>query len=215
MKLSLPILAVMLLSAPVLAADRCGDADASGAITVTDGVQILRAAAGLASSCTLARCDLDGSGTIAVTDGVNVLRDAAGLPVNLACPRPTPLCASATATVTLAVPEPIGAAVLTLAYPPTAVNLPGSGDAAADRVTILDPSVLAGGGPPNDLDDQVVFNLVTLDGLTSGPLLTVRFDCLDVAPAASRFTCVLSDVFALDAVTPIDGASCTVAVTSE
>ncbi len=58
----------------------CGDADASGAITVTDGVQVLRAAAGLDSSCTLARCDVDGSGAIGVTDGVQVLRAAAGLP---------------------------------------------------------------------------------------------------------------------------------------
>ncbi len=59
----------------------CGDADGNGIVTVTDGVQTLRAAAGLSSACTAARCDMDGSGTVTVTDGVNVLRKAAGLPV--------------------------------------------------------------------------------------------------------------------------------------
>jgi len=56
----------------------CGDADDNGSITVTDGVIVLRAAAGL-GACDLVRCDVDGSGAITVTDGVNVLRAAAGL----------------------------------------------------------------------------------------------------------------------------------------
>jgi predicted lipoprotein len=59
-------------------AQTCGDADSSGTITVTDGVRVLRAAAGL-GECELALCDADGSGTVTVTDGVNVLRAAAGL----------------------------------------------------------------------------------------------------------------------------------------
>jgi len=66
--------------------DVCGDADGSGTVTVTDGVQTLRAAAGLSSPCTAARCDVNGSGTITVTDGVQVLRDAAGLATTPACP---------------------------------------------------------------------------------------------------------------------------------
>jgi hypothetical protein len=65
--------------------DVCGDADASGSVTVTDGVQVLRAAAGLESPCTVARCDVNGNGSITVTDGVQVLRDAAGLPTTPAC----------------------------------------------------------------------------------------------------------------------------------
>ncbi len=65
----------------------CADADASGTVTVSDGVQTLRAAAGLSSVCEPARCDVDGNGTISVTDGVNVLRLAAGLPVSANCPR--------------------------------------------------------------------------------------------------------------------------------
>ena len=64
----------------------CGDADLNGTVTVTDGVQTLRAAAGLSSSCTPARCDLDGNGSISVTDGVNVLRAAADLSFTADCP---------------------------------------------------------------------------------------------------------------------------------
>lgn len=64
----------------------CGDADNSGAVTVTDGVQTLRSAAGLSTTCTSALCDVDGSGTVSVTDGVNVLRKAAGLAITESCP---------------------------------------------------------------------------------------------------------------------------------
>jgi hypothetical protein len=93
------LLVVVLLSAtPTAAADRCGDADDSGTISVTDGVQTLRAAAGLSSSCTPARCDLDDGGSVSVTDGVNVLRAAAGLTVNLACPGAAPACTAANVT---------------------------------------------------------------------------------------------------------------------
>ncbi|MCC6764146.1 MAG: hypothetical protein IT293_05735 [Deltaproteobacteria bacterium] len=65
----------------------CGDPDGSDSVTVSDGVNVLRAAAGLASTCAvMAACDVDGSGTPSVTDGVNVLRAAAGLSADLACP---------------------------------------------------------------------------------------------------------------------------------
>ncbi len=57
----------------------CGDADGSGSVTVTDGVNVLRAAADLPSTCSMVVCDVDGSSTITTTDGVNVLRAAAGL----------------------------------------------------------------------------------------------------------------------------------------
>lgn len=65
--------------------DLCGDADGSGSVNVTDGVQTLRAAAGLPSPCTLARCDVNGNGEVSVTDGVQVLRNAAGLPLTGTC----------------------------------------------------------------------------------------------------------------------------------
>jgi hypothetical protein len=201
--------------APPARADVCGDADASGAVTVTDGVQTLRAAAGLASSCTLARCDVDGSGALSVTDGVNVLRAAAGLAVSLSCPGAGPNCSTAAVTVALAVPTPIGAATLTLGYAATAVSLPGSGDAASERVTVARPGALFGNGQPNDLDDRVMFTLVALDGVDDGDLLTVTFDCLGAAPSAGAFSCDLEAVFAPDGLTPVTGASCSIRVAAE
>jgi hypothetical protein len=66
----------------------CGDADANGSVSVTDGVHALRAAAVLDNNCTLETCDVDGGGTVSVTDGVNLLRQAAALPTTLACPAP-------------------------------------------------------------------------------------------------------------------------------
>ncbi len=207
---------VLLASGVAAAADTCGDADGSGAVSVTDGVQTLRAAAGLGSSCTPARCDLDGSGSVSVSDGVNVLRAAAGLTVNLACPGSGgPECTTATVTVTLAVPQPIGAATLELAYPGSAVTLPGTADAAADRVTILTSTSLLENGSPNDREDRVEFGLVAGDGLDSGRLLAVRFDCLGAAPTASAFACTLDGVTTVDGITPVAGATCSATVTVE
>ncbi len=62
----------------------CGDVDDNGTVGVTDGVAVLRAAAGLAE-CPSSVCDVDGSGAVSVTDGVQVLRAAAGLEVTFAC----------------------------------------------------------------------------------------------------------------------------------
>jgi hypothetical protein len=77
---------VVLGLVPVAArAQSCGDANGDGRLTVSDGVDVLRASAGLASSCSVGICDVDGSGTINVTDGVVVLRVAADLPGDLAC----------------------------------------------------------------------------------------------------------------------------------
>lgn len=66
----------------------CGDADGNGSVNVTDGVQVLRAAAGLTSTCTqnANNCNVDGTGEISVTDGVNVLRKAASLTITENCP---------------------------------------------------------------------------------------------------------------------------------
>ena len=63
----------------------CGDVDGSKTVTVTDGVQVLRAAAGLSSDCTEEICDADVNGEIGVTDGVIVLRKAAGLTITEDC----------------------------------------------------------------------------------------------------------------------------------
>lgn len=63
----------------------CGDADGNGVRSVADGVNVLRAAAELSSSCVPAVCDVDGNGSVSVADGVNVLRAAAGLSATLTC----------------------------------------------------------------------------------------------------------------------------------
>ena len=63
----------------------CGDVDDNDVVSVTDGVQVLRAAAELSSDCTPAICDVDVSGTITVTDGVTILRKAAGLSIKENC----------------------------------------------------------------------------------------------------------------------------------
>jgi hypothetical protein len=82
----------------------CGDANGDDAITVTDGVQVLRAAADLPSGCLGASvCDVDGSGTLTVSDGVNVLRAAAGLSATLMCgATPTPNATTPSPTPTAA-----------------------------------------------------------------------------------------------------------------
>ena len=76
---------ILVFTKRAVSAQVCGDANGDGAATVTDGVQVLRAAAGLSSGCSSGLCDVDGNGTVSVTDGVNVLRRAAGLPVELRC----------------------------------------------------------------------------------------------------------------------------------
>jgi hypothetical protein len=81
--LAFTALIAIAVAAPA-AAQTCGDANGNDTITVTDGVQALRAAADLSTTCEDG-CDVDGSGTITVSDGVNILRKAAGLAINEAC----------------------------------------------------------------------------------------------------------------------------------
>jgi len=75
----------LLLAAATSWAQICGDPDGSGTLSVSDGVQVLRAAAGLSSSCSAQVCDVDGNGDVNVTDAVNVLRAAAGLGATITC----------------------------------------------------------------------------------------------------------------------------------
>jgi hypothetical protein len=82
--LALTLLAVLLPT--IGAAQVCGDPNGTGSITVTDGVQVLRAAAGLSSDCASGGCDVNADGETTVTDGVVVLRAAADLPAVLNCP---------------------------------------------------------------------------------------------------------------------------------
>jgi len=71
-------------------AQSCGDPDGSGGLTVTDGVNVLRQAVGLSSSCAsnTTLCDVDGNGMVTDADGTIVLRGAAELTITLSCPSP-------------------------------------------------------------------------------------------------------------------------------
>lgn len=82
--------AALVVTCPAGALALCGDADGNGRVTVSDGVQTLRAAAGLSSPCD-DDCDVDGSGAITVSDGVNVLRKAAELTVVENCANGDPV----------------------------------------------------------------------------------------------------------------------------
>lgn len=73
-----PALVAALGAASSVSAQTCGDANGDDTVSVTDGVQALRAAAGLPSTCSEG-CDVDASGAVTVTDGVNILRLVAGL----------------------------------------------------------------------------------------------------------------------------------------
>jgi hypothetical protein len=79
------VLAGTLFSASAARAQICGDANASGAVTVTDAVQMLRAAAGLATVCSADICDMNLDGGITVTDGVVALRVVAQLETAPSC----------------------------------------------------------------------------------------------------------------------------------
>ena len=89
-------------------AETCGDADDSGAVTVTDGVGVLRAAADLDGPCRerTAACDVDGNGVVTVTDGVKVLRVAADLPETLTCATPAPGSTATATPARTATPKP-------------------------------------------------------------------------------------------------------------
>jgi hypothetical protein len=92
--LVLSLTALLVRSAPTAAAAPtpfvCGDADGNGAVTVTDGVQVLAGAAELGGDCasSAAACDVDGDGRVTVTDGVAVLRTASDLPATSRCASP-------------------------------------------------------------------------------------------------------------------------------
>ncbi len=83
--IALAVAVVVLGGYGLSSAQTCADPDGSGTTTITDGVQALRAAAGLDSVCSLATCDVNASGAITVTDGILILRIAAGLSADGAC----------------------------------------------------------------------------------------------------------------------------------
>ncbi len=79
------LLCLALAGADGVEAQTCGDANRNGAVSVTDGVLILRSAADLDALCPRERCDMNVDGDISVTDGVLALRVAAELDRGVAC----------------------------------------------------------------------------------------------------------------------------------
>ncbi|MBI3768509.1 MAG: hypothetical protein HY271_08435 [Deltaproteobacteria bacterium] len=137
--------------------------------------------------------------------------------ISCTCVATAQQCTTATVTIDLDTPQPIAAATLILDYPVDAVNIPGSGDASTvtARISMLTSAQLFGNGAPNDEDNRVRFTLIAVDGIDTGPLLSVRFDCLGAPPAVRDFTCTLDDAVALDGVTSVRSATCTLHVRSE
>lgn len=84
MRIVIMLVTIVVLTAATASAQTCGDANGDDTVNVTDGVQALRAAASLSSTCDEG-CDVDGSGSVTVTDGVNILRGAAGLSFAATC----------------------------------------------------------------------------------------------------------------------------------
>jgi hypothetical protein len=180
---------VLVLSATVMLADAtgwtavCGDPDASGTITVTDGVQILRAAAGLSSGCFAKICDVDGNGNIGVTDAVNVLRAAAGLPASTTCNEPVSAFVNdvETSDGTHAVLE-VGVSPVPGPNAPTTIGQP-SGDSGAtpggsNTVVVPFNTESAASALALDPDAKLVFAVADLkgnlfDGFFELPLGTV------------------------------------------
>jgi hypothetical protein len=77
---------LLALSPSMTLAQLCGDADGDGTIGINDGVQTLRSAALLSSTCSADICDVNGDGNVALVDGINVLRAAASLSSEHVCP---------------------------------------------------------------------------------------------------------------------------------
>lgn len=109
----------------------------------------------------------------------------------------------------------VGAARPVLGYPASEVSLPGSGDAAAARLTRLTSTSLFGDGQPNDREGNVVLSIVAPDGVGSGDLVSLRFDCLGAAPVATAFGCTLEGVVGTDGVSAVAGATCAARVATE
>jgi cysteine-rich repeat protein len=178
-----------------------------------------------ADDCTLDTAGCSGQGGTAPTPTVTPTPDARG-------PTATPTdggAASPTATptpsgggsactagdpvvVTVAVDVAYGAARLDLQYPPSDVNVPGSGTAASvvERVAFA-----ASGGLTTVNDDDntatLTTSLVSFSEQPAGPFATITFDCVGAVPAASAFGCTV-----VSASTPggvaIPAARCDVAV---
>jgi cysteine-rich repeat protein len=140
-------------------------------------------------------------------------------------PTPTPTVAGPTCasgdqiTVQASLDTAYGGAVTRVAYPPDAVNIPGSfGDASVvARVTFA-----AAGGikvvndldtDQNAVDDTLFTSLAGTELVPAGTFVTAVFDCLDGAtiPTVASFPCTVESA-SDDQGNPLIGVQCSVAV---
>ncbi len=132
------------------------------------------------------------------------------------CGPPDDVCTATVVTVALDTPEILGSATLVLDYPEGSSDIPGSGadPSVRNRVDVLTSASLFSGGSPNDEDDQIVFALFSTDGVETGSLLAVTFDCLGAPPSPAAFTCAIEDASTLG-LAPIAGVTCSLEVVNE
>lgn len=171
----------------------CSDADASGLVTATDALLILRAAVGLEDSCESQRCDVDGSGQISAVDAYLALRRAAGLQVALRCADDT-----GWALFQLETSSRIGALLFNVDAGAHGLDFRGK-DGKADCDLLLDDAMVA---TNVDESGRLTVGLISMGGfLGPVPLLKCRY--VPAGDGASEGPLLLQLVEA----TTIDGES--------
>ncbi len=63
----------------------CGDASGNRTLSVTDGLEIMRASIGVNPHCPFSECDVNGDGNVSVVDAAKVVHAAVGEPLDLDC----------------------------------------------------------------------------------------------------------------------------------
>jgi hypothetical protein len=131
---------------------------------VSDGVNVLRQAAGLSSTCTVneSLCDVDGNGSVTVTDGVIVLRSAAGLSASLSCPGVAQAVAPVIGQVQQLLEIGIG-------------FVPGNSSSNVSAATVACDSGTVDSEPSVAVFNQCVFGQLQFDGSISATSSSVAF----------------------------------------
>jgi hypothetical protein len=172
------VLTVVVFAVTGAFAQTCGDPDGSGSVSVSDGVNVLRQAAALSSTCaaSVSLCDVDGNGSVTVTDGVIILRSAAGLNATLSCPGVAQAAAAVIGEVQELLEIGIG-------------FIPGSGSGSATRsaATAGCDSGTVDSGPSVTVFDQCRFGQLLFDGSVAASESSIGFSL--------RLTILTTDAF--------------------
>jgi cysteine-rich repeat protein len=121
--------------------------------------------------------------------------------------------------VQASVDKPYGGISFRLAYPPSSVNIPGSGTAQSvkDRVVLATAGGIQTIGDldtdGNGVDDTVTVAVVDTNEHPAGLFATVTFDCVagETRPQVSAFTCTIQSASTPDGIA-IPDESCSVAI---